>query len=267
MIRNILKKDSIVMNSGKSLLQFLIGVSLAYLILGTFEIVEIILGGAAFFLIYSAIYPFNDLMDLEEDKKKNKDYKALVRGDIEKKESISILFLFLTLGIFFLSFLNRWFIIIISVTLLSNFLHSSIFTRLKEKFYLMIINMTILQFLKFSLGWFLLTTNISSFPLFLLLMFSGVYTLSYLLYKGNFRRDIKFKKKLFMGSLGAMVLFFYILSFLFYKFQIPLIILLLLTLGGYVIHAKLGLDLTISGNRSLTSMIYLILVLLIFVFF
>lgn len=261
MIERILSKDSILMSSIKNLFQFLIGVVLFYLVFDTLNLITTIVGAVAFLSIYSAVYPFNDLMDLEKDKKDGKKFKALVRGDIEKRDSISILFILLTVGIFFLSFLNKYFIIFVFLMLLTNFLHSSNLTRWKENLYTLSGNMLILQFLKFSSGWFLLTSNISHFPFFLILTFTGGYTIIYLFYKNKASWGMNAKERITVGILGSVSLLSYILSFFLYHFQIPLILLLVMGISLYMVERKVEIESHLPKRGGTLMMICFVFVL------
>lgn len=139
-------------------------------------------------------------MDFEKDKEENRTDKSLVTGDIKKESSISLIFIFLTLGLIFSIFLNKIFVAIIVLMLLLNFFYSSNFFRLKENIYYGTIIMSFTQFLKYASGWFLMSQNISSFPFFLILCFTGVYMLVYLYYREKFKINVPFKGKILLGA-------------------------------------------------------------------
>ena len=64
-----MKTDSVIVNLPKNIVQYLIGFSLYLLVYGSFDLFKLIIGLTSFILAYSAIYPYNDLMDYEKAKK------------------------------------------------------------------------------------------------------------------------------------------------------------------------------------------------------
>lgn len=232
-------KDTLLVNSIKNLAQYMFGVLAFYLTFGHVDVFKAVIGGLAFLFCYSAVYPFNDLMDLEKDRKEKskKKWKALARGAISKKDSISLLFLLLTVGVFFLTFLDGYFILIIALVLLLNFFHSSNLIRAKENFYTVSFNMYIIQFLKYISGWLALTNNLSSAPLLLVSALSTAYVGGYLHHsKGKIKRGMSLGKKLLLVFFTILGAGSYLASFFISRFKLPI-----LTLTGIAITYMLFL--------------------------
>lgn len=124
---------------------------------------------------------------------------------------------------------NMLFGLMMVALLFLNFLHSAPGIRLKKRKLPTAVNITVIEFIKYSSGWFALTSNISRFPLWLVLMFAVIYTAGYIAYKFKFDgRTIKDSKPLF-AVLGALVLLLFIGSLFSYGFPLALIILLALS--------------------------------------
>jgi len=102
------------------------------------------------------------------------------------------------------------------------------------------INMTIIEFLKYSTGWFALTSNISKFPFWLIFTFALSYTVSYMIYKFKFKgREIKQRKPFFSFSL-VICLGAYITSIIIYGFPLSLIFLLTLKAINWLRYGRIG---------------------------
>ncbi|HLE05897.1 MAG TPA: UbiA family prenyltransferase [Candidatus Nanoarchaeia archaeon] len=225
-----MKTDSVIVNLPKNIVQYLIGFSLYLLVYGSFDLFKLIIGLTSFILAYSAIYPYNDLMDYEKDKKDKfkRVYKALVRGDLKQKDAITLTFGLTVTGLLLSTLVNSWYTVLLLVILLQNFLHSapqtSKYFKLKKK--IMIPNMFILQTIKYTLGWFTFTTDITQMPTWIINTLSGAYVYAYVVYKhgtGNMKASMSKNLKVYI-PLGTLVIGSYIISLMIYPFKLPIII-------------------------------------------
>ena len=136
----------------------------------------------AFLFTYSSIYLFNDIIDYKDDIKneEKRSWKPIASGKLSIKSAKILFLLLLISGLVISVAINIWFTSIMMTLVFLNFLHSSPISRFKKSIPKTMVNMTIIQTLKYSCGWFALTSNLSSFPLFLMLMLATVYTTSYM---------------------------------------------------------------------------------------
>jgi len=258
--------NSIGVNLPKNIIQYLLGTVLYLVLIGPFDIVPAILGMIGFVLVYSSVYLFNDLMDVKEDKKKadKKEWKIIAYGKMGTETAISMMFLLIVIGFFISAFVSTWFVMLMVALLFLNLLHSSSFTRFKKNLYKTSVNMTIIQFIKYSCGWFALTTNISQFPFWLVLSFALVYNICYLAYKIDFKRaHIKMEKALFV-VMGIVFFFSYFYSMFVYNFPLALLVIMV-----FVIVVSLALknsNIKIHSMRNRVFMEYVTLPIIILAF-
>ncbi len=258
--------NSIGVNLPKNIIQYLLGVVLYLVIVGSFDVFLALIGMAAFVCIYSSVYLFNDLMDIKEDKKKEdkKEWKMIAYGEMSIETAISVMFLLIVVGFFLSAFLNTWFLLMMVALLFLNILHSSTFTRFKKNLYKTSVNMTIIQFIKYSCGWFALTTNIANLPFWLVLSFALVYNICYLAYKIDFKRaHIKMEKVLFV-VMGAVFFFSYFYSMFVYSFPLALLVIMV-----FVIVVSLALknsSIKIHSMKNRVFMEYVTLPIIILAF-
>jgi len=205
----------------KNCIQYSIGVMLFYLTFGVVYPIKLLFGLVGFVMAYHSVYQFNDLIDYKDDKKNEikKYYKPLASGETtrEKIESYSFLFMLLGLSISFL--VSMYFGLLVAFTLFLNFLHTSPFTRLK-KTRLLLPNLFIIEFVKFSLGWLAMSFSISNFPFIFIALLSSSYLLGYLYSTKEFYdffNDIKIKFFIIASSI------LYVVSFLIYPFKLILL--------------------------------------------
>jgi len=225
-------RDSFLLQLPKNALQYLIGFSFYLTIFGELNILKLIVGLASFLLTYSSIYYYNDIMDLKEDKrnKVKRIYKALARGDISFDKAVSRMQIMIFLGLALGALISGWYTLLLLGLLVTNFLHSNPHTKKKFKKnpkYL-IPNMFVMQFLKFSSGWFTFTTNINQLPFWIIACLCLSYIFGYIIYKEdikNINKAIKRKKKIVV-VLSVTVLGTFFLSLLIYPFKIPLLIII-----------------------------------------
>ncbi|MFH1229837.1 MAG: UbiA family prenyltransferase [Candidatus Aenigmatarchaeota archaeon] len=205
----------------KNAFQYSIGSVLYFLIFNGFDIYKYILGMIGFLIAYQAVYHHNNLIDYKEDIKDKirSKIRPLASGETTREYSESLAFILPVIGLTICFFVNPYFGLLTAVTLMLNFFHSSAFIKLK-KTGLVIPNFFALEFLKFSAGWFALSTSLISLPYFFIAFLTLVYTVGYMFWKQNFKN--------FMGNLRfkAMVLaifVFFAISLLSYPFKIAMI--------------------------------------------
>jgi 4-hydroxybenzoate polyprenyltransferase len=225
-----MKIDSLTVNTPKNAIQYLVGFSLYLLVYGSFEPIKFVLGLVSFLITYAAIYPYNDLMDFEVDKKDGfkQKYKALVRGELKPTTAITMVFGFPIIGLMLASMVSSYYMMLLIILLFINFLYSSPYTRLKSKTSYAVISMFLMQVIKFCLGWFTFTSEVTSIPIWIILTFSFSYLLSYLFYKkGSIKKmkDTYLKHKKIMIPLSLMTLFSFAVSILIYPYKIPMMLL------------------------------------------
>lgn len=207
----------------RNMFQFSIGSVLYFVINNSFDIAKFFVGIAGFLIAYQSVYFFNDLMDYEQDRKdKDKSkIKMFISGKVKKDTGISMMFLFVILGLSLCFIVDQIFGLLVVACLFLNFLHSSNLTTVKKSSFL-IPNMFVLEFIKYSLGWFVFSLKIYNFPFFIISLSSAAYVIAYILYK---RKNIPITDK-GMLSLLAIGGFSLIFSIFFYHFTLPLIVLI-----------------------------------------
>ncbi len=224
-----LKNDSYLIQLPKNAFQYLIGFSFYLIIFGELNILRLIIGLTAFLLTYSSIYHYNDLMDYEEDRKSSikRTYKALARGDLTKEKVISRMIALFLSGIALGALIGGWYVLLLLGLLATNYLHSSPRTKKLFKYNLKYLfpNMFIMQFLKFTSGWFTFTTNLTLLPSWIIACLCTSYIFGYVIYKRGIANISKFlKKKLKLSiALSTIVLITFFISLIIYPFKIPLL--------------------------------------------
>lgn len=219
--------NSVTVNMPKNIVQFLLGFVLFWVTFGVADVFLMVVSLISFLLTYSSVYLFNDIIDYEDDKKdeEKSKWKLIVTGELSREAAMGYYIIMLLAGISLSLFINRAFTLILIGLVFFNFLHSSTLTRFKESLPKTALNMTIIEFLKYSTGWFALTSNISNFPFWLVLCFSVAYTAVYLFYKFKFNRALVMKNKAIFGTILFVFIFSFGVSFLVYNFSLALILL------------------------------------------
>ncbi|MCC7573628.1 MAG: UbiA family prenyltransferase [Candidatus Methanofastidiosum sp.] len=233
MKREALIYNSAALNLPKNTLQFLFGVILFAMAGGEYNILTCIIAASGLGIGLGAIYLFNDLTDVKEDKHNSMKirWKAVANGTMSRKESIILLKLFAILGtaLALLSGLNFFIIYILVIGLNLCYSHPSI--RWKSRKTLSVITISSLQVLKFSSGWFLFTNTLEGFPIIFVMAIAIGYALMFLYYKNNTQNLIHLiredKKRVLPLSLACIIML--LTSFLIYAF--PAISLMAIVLG------------------------------------
>lgn len=258
--------NSVAISLPKNTVQFLIGVILYWFIFNIPNIFVCIFALFSFLLAYSSVYLYNDVVDYEEDlkDKEKAKWKFIAGGILNKKQAMILTYIFAFTGLFLSLFINKWFLVIIFLALFLNLIHSHPKIRIKRKPKLASLNMTIIQFLKYSSGWFALTEDLYNFPFWLILTFSLAYTFSYLIYKFKFNKEIiKQNKKLFI-SVGFGIFLSYLISFIEYGF--PLALLILAVLPTFILLLFKELEIEFHRINNMMVLEYLLIPLIILSF-
>jgi 4-hydroxybenzoate polyprenyltransferase len=217
----------------KNTIQFFLGFTLFFLIMGTFDPAVLALSLFGFLVTYSAVYFYNDIVDYHDDLKdtEKKDWKLVAGGALSRKSAAAIGMACAVVGLYASLLVSGWFFLMMAALLFLNFLHSSPYTRLKKRIAPTAANMTAIEFIKYSSGWFAFTGDLTRFPFWIILTFSLVYATIYLVYKFKFKGDMIRSKKWLFASVGAICVISYCLSMVLYQFALPLIILLVLSVA------------------------------------
>ncbi len=225
-----MNRSVLSINIPKNIIQYFIGFSVYLYFYGSFNPFKLMLGLSSFLISYTAIYYYNDLMDYKSDKrsKVKRAYKDLARGDISVETAITFAFGLPIIGLLLASMVSFEYTVVLIVLLFQNFLHSSPFTknRFKKRFNYLFINFFLMQFIKFSLGWFTFTTNMTLFPYWLITTLSLAYFFGYYVYKTdikNIKKAMKNRLKVFI-PLSVSIIVLYIVSLMIYPFKLPLLI-------------------------------------------
>ena len=159
MKREALIYNSATMNTPKNIIQFILGVVLFAMAGGEYNIITCVIAASGLGIGLGAIYLFNDLTDLKEDKGNNVKirWKAVANGTMSKEESITLIKISIITGtlLAFLSGFNFFMIYILVIAL--NLCYSHPMVRWKNSKSLSVVAIATLQVLKFSSGWFLFT--------------------------------------------------------------------------------------------------------------
>jgi len=240
-LKNILY-NSVTISLPKNIIQFFLGFVLYWLTFGPFDVITLGVALSGFLLAYSSVYFFNDIADYREDNldaEKN-EWKLVASGVLSKKAAMAIGIAFMVAGLLTSALVSGWFLNIMAVLIFLNVLHSSPYIKLKKRVIPTTINMTLIEFLKYSSGWFAFTGDLSRFPFWIIMTFSIVYMSIYLVYKFRFKgRAIKNNKWL-LASVALFSAFSYILSIVLYSFALPLIILLAVSVILIVFSMNMG---------------------------
>lgn len=225
---------------------FLIGTALFWQVNGYLGN-KLVIGLIAFLFTYSAVYVYNDLMDLEEDKKhyvKWKRNRPLPKGLINKSTAVRVIITNSIIGLLLSLAVNYGALIINSGLLVINLIYSSL--RLKKKPLIGISLVMCSQFLKILNGWIVNSTNLSRLPWLFIIMYALSYGFLMSTYKKKFFKSRGQKRK-FMLFLGISVLSLLITSLLLYQFLLEAMIrLTFLCLIFFLLTRYFGKDL--SGN-------------------
>ncbi|MBI4010550.1 MAG: UbiA family prenyltransferase [Candidatus Aenigmarchaeota archaeon] len=212
----------------RNFLQFLISVILFYSIFGQISLESALIGGIAFTLSYQFTYALNDAIDYKYDikdksiiKKKLALHYPLHSGVVKTKELLLFSSAVFVIGTLLASKINLTFFTIQMSLLIFTFFHSNPFFRIKKFSLLLYANMIVIQFIKFSLGWFTQTTTFESFPFWLFVLLSSFYVLVYRIYKSHFSAQFSLFNISNLFVISILIISF-IFSLLLYKMPLAI---------------------------------------------
>lgn len=200
-----------------TILVFSLGTVLFWKTNNIFNLTNYLTSLIAVTITYSSIYMFNDLMDLEYDKKHYAEWKKnrpLASGEVQIKTAKKLILFSAITGILTSSLINTHLLITIILIITLNYLYS--YFKLKKKPVIGISVLIATQILKILSGWLSQSTNINNSPILFLLTFAFVYGAVSIIYKKRF-----FKKHnhwmIFLTIISITALLSAILSLFFYK--------------------------------------------------
>ncbi len=251
----------------RNFLQYFISVIIFYTIFGEISIGKAILGSIAFIFSYQFAYALNDLVDYKYDikdkrlvnKKQALNY-PLHSGIVKSKELLKFSIIVFLIGILLASLVNPIFLLTQLSLFIFIFLHSNPFFRIKSVNLFLYFNMIIIQFIKFSLGWFSQIASLESFPYWLILLFSLVYVTAYRYYKSHFLTNLKISNTIDFLLISAL-LTSYIFSIILYDMIFSLIFTTIISLILYFFYFERlnSLKEKMQKGISVIELFYLIL--------
>ncbi|MBD3311959.1 hypothetical protein GF352_00675 [archaeon] len=167
---------------------------------------NLILGLIAFLLTYSSVYIYNNLMDIEYDKKhyvKWKKERPLPKGLISESTAKRVIITNLVIGLTISFFINYATFMVNLGLFTLNFIYSAF--RLKNNPKIGNIFIISSQFLKILNGWVVNSASINGLPLTIPLLYACIYGLLISIYKKKFFKSRGQKRK-YMLVLGLITL-------------------------------------------------------------
>ncbi len=210
-------------NPIKNSFQFIMGSVLYFSVFNVFDPARFVFGLLGFVIAYQSVYQYNDLMDYKEDVKDEirKRNKPLARSEFTREYVESFSYILTIVGMSLCFLVNVYFGLLVAFTLFLNFLHSVPFLRLKNT-KLVVPNLFVIEFLKYSLGWFALSITLNNFPYVFMSFLSLLYVGCYIFWKNDIRKNVFQNMTLKIIFTGVVML--YLISLVIYTFKLPLII-------------------------------------------
>ncbi|MCC7572328.1 MAG: UbiA family prenyltransferase [Candidatus Methanofastidiosum sp.] len=260
--------NSATLNAPKNILQLLFGVVIFASITGEYDLLKIVFAASGLSLGLGAVYLFNDITDYEEDKKNQMkiSWKVIANGSISIPTTKNLVLILSILGTTFSFLAGMNFFIIFSLIIGLNLLYSYPSIRLKSHKNSSLIVITIIQILKFSSGWFLLTNSFKGFPFPFIMALSVGYTLMFIYYKNNTtsaKKIIKENRRR-VYPLSLLLIGFLLISFFMYAYPIVFVLILAMAVPTILFYS---LSKEYIGTKVNFAFMYagLIIILLAFV--
>ncbi len=257
-IRNVFV-NSITINMPKNILQFFIGVVFYFVFFGNMNPLLVIFSCVAFLVSYSAVYVYNDIIDAEDDARHpvKRKWKLVASGLINKRQGMFLYVGLASFGLFMSFFVNVYFFIISAMLIFLNLLHSSPKIYLKKDAKKALVNMTAIEFLKYSMGWFALTSNISLFPFWVIFFLALSYNIGYFIYKSDFKKIMETRRWIFTTLIpfGTMI---YLLAFVTYTIPVSLILMIVMPSAVIIVAQYLNIQYHQLNKLLLTQITILI---------
>ncbi len=250
------------LNFAKNSFQFLIGASMLIALGQPVDYVKLLISLIGFLLAYQSVYRLNDILDFSEDSKSEikRTLKPFARGEVSLEPQVSKMFLYMLSGLSISFFVDGLFGLLVAMMLLLNFFHSYKPIKIK-KTPIGLANMLLIEFLKFSCGWFAIGGSFQNFPLLIPLFMSAAYSTGYYNYKNELRENFLFKKRSIILMLLSFA--FYLASIFLYKdFRISLLLISPVFLLVYLIKMNKNFLKTLETGWWAILIIMMIFILL-----
>lgn len=249
----------------KNFLNFLLGYVIFFVVSGTLNPLPL-LAPLGFVIAYNSIYYINDLNDFEEDKKDPHKWKnkPLLNGSLTKKKALYLYLFYLITGLVLSFYAGTFFGFTVLFLLILNLLHTLFF---KKTQLILLLNMSLMQMLKITLGWIAVSSSFEKFPFYFLIFCGLLYATSYLLYKKEkeiveVNRNKKIIKTMFKNTINTffslMTLITLGISFFAYIFRLHILIMLIIIIA-FVFSVKF-----INVKQNLLRMYSILLTLVYF---
>ena len=222
-IINYMATHNTKFNVFKNSLQFLIGASMLIALGQPVDYGRLLLSLLGFLLAYQSVYGMNDILDFSEDSKSKlkRALKPFARGEISLETQVSKMFLYMLFGLSICFFVNTFFGFLVAAMLLLNFFHSYKPLNIKRTL-IGLVNIFLIEFIKFSCGWFAIGGSFQNFPYLIPLFMSSAYAMGYYNYKTELSANFFIKKRSIISFFLSLI--FYLASVFIYKdFRISLI--------------------------------------------
>ncbi|MBR9678854.1 MAG: UbiA family prenyltransferase [Nanoarchaeota archaeon] len=272
LVKDLLFTSNIRFTFFKNIAQFFVGALFYLLTFKEINLINLFFGALSFLVMYSSIYLFNDLMDLESDRKRKdkKKYKPIARGDLSINSGISLMFILIIIGLVLSFKLNNVFKLFLALSLLGNFLHSSVYTRFKDKSLPYIyLGKGLADFSKPAMGWFSQTISFVNFPIFIAMLLASFQTFGYyyltkkrLIIKGK-KIQVKEYKSALTISLIIITLMLITVVYTSFKFAlvVNLVIIIIITILASIMNKKAD-SFDINNNNKLYAKVVLLSLLI-----
>lgn len=207
----------------KNVFHYVFGLVFYFVIYGSVPFPQSLLGLLGFLIAYDGVYFYNDFHDWKEDVAEKRAFKPIVKGTLKPEQCRNRGIFNFLLGIA-LSFATSFsFGLLVSAAIALNVLHSHRRIALK-KTRLLGINMFSINLIKFSLGWFAVTTSLAGFPIWFVVMMSSTYAALYVMYKNKMAIAGGMKRSLNFYGFSSLAAASFILSMVVYDFKLPMIL-------------------------------------------